>query len=210
MKNQYIIETIESMHDFKNLKKTWEELNIVNSNSSLFTSFTIFEYYYQIIQNMSSQTRIKIFIIKNKRNEIKAIFPFTYEKQIIAGKLNLYRLSIKDDIIGWSPLLIDPHENIHQIITEFMLYLKKNKNTWDVITFHHIPKHDISYTYLHEISKNNFNITTNETKTLVIDCTIDFDALIQHMKGKKRREMKRKIKRLTENGSIELISMRNY
>jgi GNAT acetyltransferase-like protein len=209
MKNTYIIDSIESIDDFRNLKESWEKLNKANSNSTLFSSFQIFEYYYQIIQTSFPQTSIKIFVVKNKSQEIIAIFPFTYEKQTIVGRLQLNKLSIKDNILGWYSLLVDPNENIHQILTEFIGYLNSIKNTWDLITIHHIQEQDVSYKDLRVLCKNHFKLTINETKTLVVDCHADFDNLLQHMKGKKRREMKRKIKRLTEKGSMELISLRN-
>jgi len=121
-----------------------------------------------------------------------------------------YKLGIKDNIIGLFTFLLDPAENISQMMDELFRYLRTHKSKWDILSLHHVPSDMNGIDDFLSLGSKNFNIKINETKTLVVAKPVEFADILSQMNGKKRREMKRKIRRLSEDGDLELISINDH
>ena len=100
-------------------------------------------------------------------------------------------------------------ENQEVIFQRFLEYLKKIKRRWDLIKLYSISADDKLFKVFTLILGQYYKTEESVSDTLVVDCDIEFDEYIKsNMKGKYRREMKRKIRRLEESGNLKLIEMR--
>ena len=208
--SDYTVETIESLEGLKEIKNDWERLFNLENKISSFFSFEVFKIYYETIIKNFDNVKIKIFVVRNENQKIIAIFPFTLESKIYPPFLPLKELSIKDGyLIGFYNFLTDPQENQEIIFQRFLEYLKKIKRRWDVIKLYSISADDKLLKVFTLIFGKFYKTEESESDTLVVDCDIEFDEYIKsNMKGKYRREMKRKIRRFEESGNLKLIEMR--
>ena len=209
-KSYYTVETIQSLEGLKEIKNDWERLFNLGKNFSIFFSFEVFKIYYETIIKNFDNVKIKIFVVRNKNQKIIAILPFTLESKIYPPFLSLKELSIKDGyLIGFYNFLTDPQENQEVIFQRFLEYLKKIKRRWDLIKLYSISADDKLFKVFTLILGQYYKTEESVSDTLVVDCDIEFDEYIKsNMKGKYRREMKRKIRRLEESGNLKLIEMR--
>ena len=208
--SDYTVETIESLEGFKEIKNDWKRLFNLENKISIFFSFEVFKIYYETIIKNFDNVKIKIFVVRNENQKIIAILPFTLESKIYPPFLPLKELSIKDEyLIGFYNFLTDPQENQEMIFQRFLEYLKKIKRRWDVIKLYSISADDKLFKVFTLIFGQFYKTEESESNTLVVDCDIEFDEYIKsNMKGKYRREMKRKIRRFEESGNLKLIEMR--
>ena len=208
--SDYTVETIESLEGLKEIKNDWERLFNLENKISIFFSFEVFKIYYKTIIKNFDNVKIKTFVVRNENQKIIAILPFTLESKIYPPFLPLKELSIKDGyLIGFYNFLTDPQENQEIIFQRFLEYLKKIKRRWDVIKLYSISADDKLFKVFTLIFGQFYKTEESESNTLVVDCDIEFDEYIKsNMKGKYRREMKRKIRRFEESGNLKLIEMR--
>jgi len=204
--SDYTVETIESLEGLKEIKNDWERLFNLENKISIFFSFEVFKIYYETITKNFDNVKIKIFVVRNENQKIIAILPFTLESKIYPPFLPLQELSIKDGyLIGFYNFLTDPQENQEVLFQRFLEYLKKIKRRWDVIKLYSISADDKLFKVFTLIFGQFYKTEESGSDTLVIDCDIEFDEYIKsNMKGKYRRELKRKIRRFEESGNLKL------
>jgi len=210
MNKRYVIKEINSWGEFIKLESAWDHLIQLQSKHALFLSFPIMKHFFKVVYDSYEDIKIKIILINNDKNELKGIIPFTIEKKRFARIIPFYKLGIKDNIIGLFTFLLDPAENISQMMDELFRYLRTHKSKWDILSLHHVPSDMNGIDDFLSLGSKNFNIKINETKTLVVAKPVEFADILSQMNGKKRREMKRKIRRLSEDGDLELISINDH
>ncbi len=210
MNKRYVIKEINSWGEFIKLESAWDHLIQLQSKHALFLSFPIMKHFFKVIYDSYEDIKIKIILINNDKNELKGIIPFTIEKKRFARIIPFYKLGIKDNIIGLFTFLLDPAENISQMMDELFRYLRTHKSKWDILSLHHVPSDMNGIDDFLSLGSKNFNIKINETKTLVVAKPVEFADILSQMNGKKRREMKRKIRRLSEDGDLELVSINDH
>jgi len=210
MNKRYVIKEINSWGEFIKLESAWDHLIQLQSKHALFLSFPIMKHFFKVVYDSYEDIKIKIILINNDKNELKGIIPFTIEKKRFARIIPFYKLGIKDNIIGLFTFLLDPAENISQMMDELFRYLRTHKSKWDILSLHHVPSDINGIDDFLSLGSKNFNIKINETKTLVVAKPVEFADILSQMNGKKRREMKRKIRRLSEDGDLELISINDH
>ena len=175
----------------------------MKNNPTLFT-YPLLKKYFEIIEKSCSNCNISTYIIRNKKHKIVAIFPFTLEKIAITKMKSMNKLSIKDNLFGSYSFIIDPDESSHAILQMFIQYLNDHKKTWDILSIPGITTDNQTYKHLKSLVKKEFKIDETETKTLIVPITETFEMILKNMKGKERRELKRKIKRLNEKEEIRI------
>jgi hypothetical protein len=154
---------------------------------------------------------MEIIVVKNKNDKIVGIFPFTFQKKPGSFKSHLKEYSLKDSyLIGFYTFLIDNMENSKIIFQQVVKYFKINKKKWDIIKFFNISEEETAFKDLILTFFQNFRCLKTNSKTLVINCNRDFDDYITNeMKGKERRELRRKIRRINERGDVRFIEIKN-
>lgn len=202
--SEYKLDIISTLEKFYKLKNDWNRLYNLNEGIPLFLSYDVFKIYYEIILKNFKNIRIRLYTIKNKNNKIIAIFPFTLQIKKYFF-LSLKVLSVKDEyLIGFYNFLIDQKENTEIIINIFIKYLKENKKEFDIFKIYLIPEDEKLYNVFTSIAKKYNKIDKTKTKKLVIDCQRGFNHYINDLEGKNVREIKRKCRRLDEQGFITL------
>ena len=208
--SEYNIYKIETLEKLTEIKSDWERLFNSNSEMPLLFTFEVFKIYYETIIKNFKKVKIEIYVIKNKNNRIIAIFPFTLEIKKYMSFLTLRELSIKDYfLIGFFNFLIDSEEKPEIIFEIFLKYLKQCKRNWDIIRIYSNSEEYELIKIFKSLAKKQFKIDENEGNTLVIHCNRDFEDYIKNdIDRKDFRELKRKSRRLDEQGLVTLVEMK--
>jgi len=208
--SEYTIDTIETLEKLSEIKSDWERLFNLRKEMPLFFSFEVFAIYYETIIKNFKKVKMEIYVIKNENNKIVAIFPFTFQIKKYFIFLSLRELSVKDEyLIGFYNFLIDSGENPEVIFQRFLKYLNESRRKLDIIKMYSIPEDEKLFKVFTSIVEKYYKIDEGETNTLVIDCQREFEDYIKNdLDGKDLRELKRKCRRLDEQGVVTLVEMK--
>ena len=208
--SEYTIDKIETLEKLSEIKSDWERLFNSRAEMPLLLSFEVITIYYETIIKNFKDVKIEIYLIKNKNNKIVAIFPFNFEIKKYFGILPLKELSIKDEfLIGFYNFFIDSEEKPEVIFEIFLKYLKEHRSKLDIIKIYSTTEDEKLLKVFKSIIKKQYKIDESETNTLVINCQRDFeDYLKNDIDGKDLRELKRKCRRLDEQGLVTLVEMK--
>lgn len=209
--SDYTIETVETMEGLKEIRNDWERLFTLKNGIPLFFSFEVLQSYYETILRNFDNIKINIFVIRNKNQQIVAIFPFTCETKLFPSFLSLKELAIRDNyLIGFYYFLIDPGENQEVIFQRFVQFLKKSKRRWDIIKVNSLPEDEHLFKVFISIIGKSYKIDVGEINTLIIDCEREFDEYIKNdMDGKNLKELKKKCRRIERKGTVTIMEMKN-
>lgn len=207
---EYTIDIIETLEKLSEIKNDWERLSNLRKEIPLFFSFEVFAIYYKTIVKNFKNVKMEIYIIKNKNNKIVAIFPFTFQIKKYFSFLSMKELSVKDQyLIGFYNFLIDSEENPEIIFQIFFKYLRENRRKLDIIKIYSITEDENFLKVFRSIVKKYYKIDESETNTLVIDCQREFKDFIKNdLDAKDIRELKRKCRRLDEQGIVTLVEIK--
>ena len=207
---EYAIDKIETLEELSEIKNDWERLSNLRKEIPILFSFEVFVIYYETIIKNFKNVKMEIYVIKNKNNKIVAIFPFTFQIKKYFNFLSIRELSVKDQyLIGFYNFLIDSEENPEVIFQIFFKYLKENRRKLDIINIYYINEDEKFLKVFKSIVEKYFKIDEREINTLVIDCQREFEDYIKNdLDGKDIRELKRKYRRLDEQGLVTLVEIK--
>jgi len=205
----YTVETIETLEGLEKIKEDWKNLFDLKKEKSIFFSFGVFKIYYTTIIENFKNTKIEIFVIRNKNRKVVAIFPFIFETEQ-KFLLRFRRLFVKGpNRIGFYYFLIDPREEPDIIFQRFIEYQKNNTKKWDVIKFHLVPENEELYKVCKSIFTSQYRTKEIETCTQVVNCNSNFDEYAEsNVKGRRIKDIKRSIRRLSEVGKLNFIEVK--
>jgi hypothetical protein len=206
--DNYTIEIIETIEGLNIQQQEWERLYNLKKGITIFFSFQVMKTYYETILRSFKNVKIEIFIMKNNKQQIIAIFPFTYETQLFPSLFSLKELALKNDyLIDFYYFLIDPTENQDVIIQRFVQFLRKRK--WDIMKIKSLPEDEpLLHQFILKMSKT-FKIDINEINTLVIDCQGEYEEYIRNMDRKDKKDVNRQYRRIQTKGKVNLIEMKS-
>ena len=206
----YTINKVETLEKLSEIKNDWERLSNSRKEIPILFSYEVFIIYYDTIIKNFNKVKMEIYIIKNENNKIVAIFPFTFQKRKYFNFLSIREMSVKDEyLIGFYNFLIDLEENPELIFQIFFKYLKENRRKWDIIKIYSINEDEKFLKVFKSIIQMNYNIEEREKNTLVINCQREFEDYIKNeLDGKDFRELKRKCRRLDEQGLVKLVELK--
>jgi hypothetical protein len=206
--DNYTIEIIETIEGLDLQQQDWERLYNLKKGITIFFSFQVMKTYYETILRSFKNIKIEIFIMRNNKQKIIAIFPFTYETQLFPSFLSFKELALKNDyLIDFYYFLIDPAENQDVIIQRFVQFLRKRK--WDIMKIKSLPEDEpLLHQFILNMSKT-FKIDIGEINTLVIDCQGEFEDYIRNMDRKDKKDVNRQYRRIQTKGTVNLIEMKS-
>lgn len=192
------------------LKNDWNRLFNLKERHPIFFSFEVFKIYYETILDHYDDVKIEILVVRNENQKVVAILPFTVETKVWHPFIRIKELSVKDNyLIGFYIFLVDSQEKPQLIFQSVVKYLKKERKSWDIIKFYSIPEDEKLYEDFTSVFFQHYIIQEKKAQTLVVDCDREFKEFANNdMKGKDRRETKRKIRRLNEKGEVKFIEMK--